>query len=164
MGRHEELGVAERLERADAQHDAFASALGGLDQPVQLVWLEAARRAFDAAPVGAQANQLERVREQGVQRCARVEAQGVDLRRAKIDAEEGRAARLDGFVLPPRGERLHRTHDADLGGDRQGGQSGGEGGSGAPAPHRATRRRSQAKGVSSQVTAMAGTFGTPTSD
>src|SRR4051812_12057250 len=49
--RGKELGVAERLQRADADDDLLPCALGSLHLPIELTWIERARARLNATPV-----------------------------------------------------------------------------------------------------------------
>ena len=104
--RHEELRVAERLERADAHHDLFTGVLGGVDLPIEIASVEDSRSRLDPVPVRPQTDQLELMRQQASQRRSRVEAERVDLRWAEADAQASRAPRLHRQRMPGIGERL----------------------------------------------------------
>ena len=103
---YEELRVAEGLERADAQHNLFAGALGGVDLPIEIASVEDSGSRLDAVPIRPQPDEVERMRQQACQRRSRVEAERVDLRWAEADAQASRAPRLHRQRTPSIGERL----------------------------------------------------------
>ena len=55
---HEELWIAEDLQRANAEYDLHSRSFGGVDLPVQLVRIECSRFGFHPIPVGSQSNEL----------------------------------------------------------------------------------------------------------
>src|SRR5438046_2596597 len=129
MSGHEELGIAERLQGADAQDDLLASVLGSVDLPVELVGDEATRRRLETVPVGAQADQLEWILEQSFERSRGVESERIDLPWTKADPEEGRGPGLHGHAAPTVGQRADSTGDAQLARYREREQTGDYGGS-----------------------------------
>ena len=75
--------------------------------------IEAARRGLHAVPVGAQADELERVREQRAQRRLRVHPQRLRLPRTEADAERSQTARRDRLLTPAIRQRPRGTHDPE---------------------------------------------------
>ncbi len=92
VGRRKELGIAEGLQRADAQDDLFASRFSSIDLPIQLTGQEFSRSRFDLVPIGPQADELKRIPKQCLQRGAWIQAKGSRLERAEADPQEGGAA------------------------------------------------------------------------
>src|SRR5262245_1829614 len=108
---HEELRIAEAFQRAHAEYDPLSSALGGFDLYVELMRVEYSRRRFEAIPVGAEANDLKRVGEQCAEGGRSIQAEGVDLWRAKADAERRRPSRCDRDGAPRLGKWLRGSRE-----------------------------------------------------
>ena len=89
MGRDEDLGITERLDRTHRQNDLFAGTLRGIDLPVQLCRVESPRLGLDPVPIGSQTDQPIGIREQRLQRGTSVEAERLSLQRSEADTEEG---------------------------------------------------------------------------
>jgi hypothetical protein len=118
VSRHEEFGVAEGLHGPNADDDLLSGSFSGIDLPVELVRSKSTRLGFHPIPVGAEPDQLKRVGEQGAQRLVRVQAERLDLRGAKADADLRQAARLDRHRLPFLGLWTVGPSDPDLGDQR----------------------------------------------
>ena len=114
---NEELRVAERLNRADAQDDLLSGLLGGVNLPVELSGIEATGPVLDAIPVRAQPDQLERIAQQRREGGHGFKPEGLGLQRPEADPDPGPAARLDRHPLPAVGKRARGARDAELRGD-----------------------------------------------
>src|SRR5438093_13321032 len=91
--RHEYLGIAEVLHGADPEDDLLARTLCSLELPVELSALKGAVSRLDPIPVGGQADQLERIRQQLLEGRLPVKAERLDLARPKADSQLAPTAR-----------------------------------------------------------------------
>src|SRR5262245_34601374 len=122
---HKEFRIAKVLDRTDAQDDLFTSLFSRLDLPVKLIRAERTWRWLALLPVGAKAQHLKRVCQQGGQSRLRIQAERLDLARAQADAQQ-RCAAGGNWPLPPAvGQGLSRARQAHLDGKRQGRCAGG---------------------------------------
>src|SRR5260370_15320007 len=114
MLRHKEFRIAEVLDRANGQDHLLPGTFSCFKLLVELSSVELAGTCFDSVPVGAEANQIKRVCQQGTQRRLRVEAECLDLPGPKADPEQGLTAGLDRQLLPCRINRLLRRRQPRL--------------------------------------------------
>src|SRR5262245_23645985 len=97
----EVLGIAEGLDRPEAQDDALAGALRRVELPVQLRRIEDARHRLDPVPVRSQAYQIERIRQQPGEGPPGVEAEVLALPGPEADSQPGTAAATHRHLPPP---------------------------------------------------------------
>ena len=114
MWRHEELGIAKGLHRANAHQDLFPRSFGSVQLPVEFVSHKRAGGELDAPPVRPETQQLEGVVKQTTQRALSVQAERVHLGRSEADAQPHVPARRNRQLLPLRGQRHGRACDAEL--------------------------------------------------
>src|SRR6266851_1460925 len=93
--RHKELGVTEILDGANRQDHLLAGTLDRLELPIELAGVELVGPGFDLIPVGRHPNQVERIGQERVQRCRSVQAERLNLSRAKTESQQGSAATRD---------------------------------------------------------------------